>query len=255
MTMVAGFVCRDGLVIAADRQFTSEETATYQECKLSELRWKNGLAIWGYTTASTDTTRRVKDELSRRFSPDNTVVRADIEDAIASSLRDSLREEEFFGLLFAAWTEDEEKILFSSSGTRVSVVPRCEIIGWSGSTLDRYLRGLYLRMGQLSVWQASVLGMYFILQGKNHNGQYVGGPTDVFIIDKNRKRQEIPIASSRVWETALEMMDQQIASLFTVMTDAEQFHGERHEAISKFLSKADLFGNQVRALKAKEDAP
>ena len=129
------------------------------------------------------------------------------------------------------------------------------MIGSGDSPLARYLRGLCLRMGELSVWQASVLGMYFILQGKTYDGQFIGGPTDVFIIDKNRRRQEIGVGSSRVWETALEMMDQQIASLFTVMTDAEQFHGERHEAISKFLSKADLFGNQVRALKAKEDAP
>ncbi|MGA7220626.1 MAG: hypothetical protein WBX38_20090 [Candidatus Sulfotelmatobacter sp.] len=254
MTMAAGFVCRDGLVIAADRQFTSD-LYTYQECKLSEVRWQNGVAIWGYS-GSPETARRVNEELQRRFNQNSMVLRADIEGTLASALKDaSFGKKEVWGILFGAWTEGEERILFSSSGTRVSVVPRCEVIGWGDSPLARYLRGLYLRMGQLTVWQASVLGMYFILQGKTYDGKYIGGPTDVFIIDKNRKRQEIPIASSRIWETLLEDMDQQIASLFLVMTDSNQFHGQRNEALGKFISKADLFGNQVRALKAKEDTP
>jgi len=254
MTMAAGFVCRDGLVLAADRQFTSD-FHTYQECKLRELRWSNGLAIWGYS-GSPDTARRVNEELAKRFNQDTTVIRSDIEHTLAFVLKDaSIEKKEFFGILFGAWTEAEEPILLSSSAVKVSIVPRCEVIGWGDSPLARYLRGLYLRMGELSVWQASVLGMYFILQGKTYDGKYVGGPTDVFVIDKNRKRHEIGVASSRVWETALEAMDQQIVSLLSVMTDAEKFHGERHEAVSQFLSKADLFGNQVRALKAKEDTP
>jgi hypothetical protein len=250
--MAAGFVCRDGLVIAADRQFTSD-FHTYQECKLRELHWNNGLAIWGYS-GSPDTARRVNDELVKRFNRDTTVIRADIERTLASALKDaSIEKKEFWAILFGAWTEMEEPILFSSSATKVLIVPRCEVIGWGDSPLARYLRGLYLRMGQLSVWQTSVLGMYFVLQGKTYDGKYVGGPTDVFIIDKNRKRREIAIANSRVWETALEAMDQQIASLFSVFTDADVLHDARHQALSDFLSETEMFAAQVRALKVKED--
>jgi len=250
MTMAAGFVCRDGLVITADRQFTTD-LHTYQECKLRELRWKNGLAIWGYA-GSPETARRVNEELAKRFNPGVTVVRADIESTITSVLKPILKKKEFWGLLFGAWTEGEEQILFSSSGKEVSIVPRCEVIGWGDSPLARYLRGLYLRMGQLSVWQASVVGLYFILQGKTYDGKYIGGPTDVFIIDKNRKRREIEIASSRVWESALEAIDQQIATLFSVFTDADVLQGAKHQAVADFLGKAAMFAAQVRALKAKE---
>lgn len=253
MTMAAGFVCRDGLVLAADRQFTSLTVGhTYQECKLSELRWNNGLAIWGYS-GSPDVARRVNEELGKRFNQGTTVIRADIEHTLTSALKDaSIGKKEFFGILFGAWTEAEEPILFSSSAATVSPVPRCEVIGSGDSPLARYLRGLCLRMEPLSVWQASVLGMYFILQGKTYDGQFIGGPTDVFVIDKNRKRHEIGVASSRVWETALEMIDQQIATLFSVFTDAEMFDRARTEALFKFAGKAELFGNQVRALRAKE---
>jgi len=251
MTMATGFVCRDGLVIAADRQFTSD-LHTYQECKLRELRWSNGLAIWGYS-GSPDTARRVNEELAKRFKQDTTVIRADIEDTLASVLKDAhIDKKEFWGMLFGAWTEAEEPILLSSSAAKVLLVPRCEVIGWDDSPLARYLRGLYLRMGQLSVWQTSVLGMYFILQGKTYDGKYVGGPTDVFIIDKNRQRQQIEIASSRVWETVLETLDQEIAILFSAFTDADTFDNGRMQALSRFAGKVEMFSGQVRALKAKE---
>ncbi len=249
MTMAAGFVCRDGLVIAADRQFTSD-FHTHQECKLSELQWKNGLAIWGYS-GSPDKARRVSEELATIFNQGTKVMRAEIEGALASVVKD-IKKKEFFGMLFGAWTEGEEQILFSSSGSEVSVVPRCEVIGWGDSPLARYLRGLYLRMGQLSVWQASVIGMYFILQGKTYDGKYIGGPTDVFIIDKNRKRREIAAANSRGWETVLETMDQQAANLFSVFTDADVSDNARHQAMSEFFGHADMFASHVRMLKAKE---
>jgi len=96
------------------------------------------------------------------------------------------------------------------------------------------------------------LGMYFILQGKTYDGKYVGGPTDVFIIDKNRQRQQIEIASSRVWETALETLDQEIAILFSAFTDADTFDNGRMQALSRFAGKVEMFSGQVRALKAKE---
>lgn len=65
MTMAVGFTCKDGLVIASDRQFTGE-TYTYQGCKLSELRWANGIAMWGYA-GFPETARRFRDELGKRF--------------------------------------------------------------------------------------------------------------------------------------------------------------------------------------------
>jgi hypothetical protein len=250
MTMAAGFVCRDGLVIAADRQFTSD-IHTYQELKLSELRWKNGLAIWGYA-GSPKRARHVSEELAKLFNRDTTVMREVIESALTLAVQ-GIPKKEFFGTLFGAWTEGEEKILLSSSGSEVTIVPRCEVIGWGDSPLARYLRGLYLRMGQVSVWQASILGMYFILQGKTYDGKYVGGPTDVFIIDKNRKRQEIGVGSSRVWETALEAMEQQLVTLFSVFTDADVLPADKRQAMSEFLGKTELFAAQVRGLKAKED--
>jgi hypothetical protein len=252
--MAAGFVCRDGLVISADRQFTSLTVGhTYQECKLSELQWNKGLAIWGYS-GSPDVARRVKDELEKRFNQSTTVIREEIEHALASALRNAnIGKKEFFGILFGAWTEAEQPILFSSAGAIVSLVPRCEVIGSGDSPLARYLRGLCLRMRPLSVWQASVLGMYFILQGKTYDGQFIGGPTDVFIIDKNRKRRQIEVGSSRVWETVLEIMDQQAANLFAAFTDADLSEGERTQVLSQFLGQAHTYSIQARALKVKEE--
>jgi hypothetical protein len=251
VTMAAGFICRDGLVITADRQFTSD-LHTYQECKLRDLRWCNGLAIWGYA-GSPETARRVSEELTKRFNQNTTVLRTEIQNILLSILDGILKKKEVFGMLFGAWTDGEDRILLSASGPGVSVVPRCEVIGWGDSPLARYLRGLYLRMGQLSVWQASVLGMYFILQGKTYDGKYIGGPTDVFIIDKNRKRREIEVGSSRAWETVLETMDQQVANLFSVFTDADVSEIDRHQAMSEFFGRVDMFSSQVRTLKVGEN--
>lgn len=185
MTLCVGFQCRDGLVLAADRQVTFPQSHTFQECKLHTLRWKNGRALWGFAANNVDTSKTVWVELEKYFTPSVLISREGIADALGEVLRRSLKgkRKEQFLMLFGTWTEGEHKALFLCNGVDVIYGDRCEVIGWGDSALSRFWRGIFLNTFSFTVDQASLVAIYMVSQEKKYNGQYVGGDTDVYILD------------------------------------------------------------------------
>jgi hypothetical protein len=110
---------------------------------------------------------------------------------------------------------------------------------------------MYLRTLSLpTVYQASVIAIYFVLQAKNYDGQYVGGGTDVYLIGPpDRTPYVIDVAQTSVWEKELGIIESWTANLLGFLTDpgiSEDWISRRKE---EFMVKLDDFTGKVRSMK------
>jgi len=221
MTMAVGFVCEDGVVIAADRQLTSPNF-TYPECKLGGHKWVKGRSIWAYS-GNADTAKRLAEELWKDdcFGQFSKVSEwSDISERLQLALKKCLAKKEGFQTLFAAWTEGAKlPYLFLTNGINVIGVQKCDVIGTADSPLTRFLRGVFLSFPSYpTIQQAINWAIYFILQTKIYDGQFVGGGTDVWSIDSNRQTHVMDPAWTGPWEKELQMMEFKTIALFGLLT-------------------------------------
>jgi len=244
VTMAVGFLCIKGVVIAADRQMTGS-SYTFQECKLGSFKWLNGRAIWGYS-GNYDTAKVVGQQLESRFGLNATIQPSDIQENLKQALLSSIPKKESFQNLFGVVAEGQIK-LFVCSGSMVTDAGRCEIIGWGDSALGRYLRGLFLKGLMLpTTMQAAVAGIYLILQGKNYDGQYVGGGPDVLTLSLDGTMGVIDRAKSGEWEKELETIEGWTVQTFNFLTEPRITPEWISRRFEEFNSKAESFCSKVR---------
>jgi hypothetical protein len=130
----------------------------------------------------------------------------------------------------------------------VLAVDRCEIIGYGDSPLARFLRGRLLDLPfGLTVAQARIYTTYFISQAKKYDGQYVGGPTDVYSIEFNwqKQRGEIRIVEADQtpgWEDTINLFQRELDVLFHRLCDANNPVG-CEAALKEFDASAARFNN------------
>jgi hypothetical protein len=115
MTMAVGFLCRDGVVIGADRQVTGPNY-TFPECKLSSVKWKNGHGIFAYS-GNHDTYRDLEMEIHKRFVGTASIARSDVKPLLKESLVTALKKKEQFFTLFGFMVDHEWQSLLMSVGT------------------------------------------------------------------------------------------------------------------------------------------
>jgi hypothetical protein len=197
--MAVGFLCRDGVVIGADRQVTGANY-TFPECKLTNPRWKNGDGILAYS-GDRDTFLNFADEIGVRIPHDGEFNDQALNRILKECLGAlALKEDESFFTLFGYWLDGKGKqpslLMSHSSGlnTRIVGVPQCEVIGYADSPLTRFLLGR-LRDLQLGYWttsqvgittgQAMVYATYFISLAKKYDGQFVGDGIDLYSISRS----------------------------------------------------------------------
>ena len=60
--------------------------------------------------------------------------------------------------------------------------------------------------------------IYFVLQAKTYDGQFVGGGTDVLFMDSNRQTHVMDIAWTEPWEKELQLMEFKTMALFGLLT-------------------------------------
>ena len=251
MTMCMGFACGNGLVIAADRQQTFPDGHTFHEIKVYPLKWKNGRAIWGYAADNSDTSKIIRETLGQRFSLEKAINRTEIKTVLTEILCGTLRAEEQFHMLFGGWTEGEHRVLLRANGTDVVYADRCEVIGSGDSSLSRFWRGLFLEMPlNPSIWQASVAAIYFIMQAKKYDGQFVGGGTDILVMadsPSNNLRVFSPELSER-WEKRLELAEREMVRFLTSITFAEGITNTVEERLL-FDTTLESFAAEIRVMK------
>lgn len=238
MTIAVGFACQDGIVIAADRQVTGTGY-TYQDCKLRAHRWKNGMAIWGFS-GDVDTQKLIWQDIEKTFSRDAVIGKEEIQATLSQIVASHMRKKEEFYLIFGTFV-DGKRALFIASKARVTFGDRCEVIGWGDSPLSRYLRGLFIRYGQMpTIRTAAVKAIDFIRQAKNYDGQYVGGDTDVYMLNSTDNTMlAIHPTYARELERDLELVEIHRESLLRDLLDPDgnqQSIAQSSAHLSKFTS-------------------
>jgi 20S proteasome alpha/beta subunit len=182
VTMAVGFLCRDGVVVAADRQVTGTNY-TFPECKLIHFGWKHGCGILAYS-GTRDTFTTFAAELGTRLPNNVELTDKKIKELLKDCLKASVEKKETFLTIMGYWIEGHQPSLIMSSTTqRIVDVPDCEVIGYGDSPLARSLLGRFRLLPRVSVHQARVYAVDFIAQAKKYDGQYVGDDTDVYSID------------------------------------------------------------------------
>ncbi|HEY6766796.1 MAG TPA: hypothetical protein VI386_18710 [Candidatus Sulfotelmatobacter sp.] len=225
MTMAVGFICYDGIVIAADRQVTGRHY-TFEESKMTSFMWANGHGVLAYA-GERDTQLEVARQFKPRFELAKEMSPADIREALSESLSATLRKKEVFQTLFGYWNNDTPQVLLMSNGNdRVVDVPQCEVIGYGDSPLARFLLGRLTEISQygVSVRQARVYATYFISQAKKYDGQYVGGGIDIYSIDHSCKYEQLCtrlIKAGREWEDEINLFQNKMDLLFHRVADTK----------------------------------
>ena len=253
--MAVGFLCRDGVVVAADRQITGANY-TFPECKLIHFAWKNGCGILAYS-GGRDTFLTFAKELGTRLAGDCELTDQEVRELLKGCLKASIEKKETFLTIMGYWIEGRRPSLIMSTSTqRIVDVPDCDVIGYADSPLARSLLGRFRGLPErVSVHQARIYAVDFISQAKKYDGQYVGDDTDVYSIDNKTEPSEICppalsttyVSGSRAvriidagetkrWETQIAEMRFQLDLWFNEVID-----DEGGASISYFEGLSELF--------------
>lgn len=246
--MAVGFLCKDGVAIGADRQVTGANY-TFPECKLSTANWKNGSAIWAYS-GERDTHLEFDKEIFSRFWREETITPEQVKPHLQDSLKSSLRKKEVFHTLFGYLLDGEYPVLLMGTASdRVLVVRECEVIGYGDSPLARFLIGRYTDMPfSLTVQQARMYIVYFISQAKKYDGQFVGGPIDVWTVDQSgdngaRCTRILDAGQTPAWEQEINLFQYKMDVLFHRLTDASEKSFDRSAVMNEFSTAMERFSN------------
>jgi hypothetical protein len=192
MTFCIGIQCSDGIVISADRKMTFHGGHTFQDCKLHSLKWANGIGAWGWAGNNVDISKAFWLEVEKRMTKSHSFTRDEIHQLLKDILNGVMAgKNEIFQTLFGARLDPvglkmPERYLWLSDGVDVNFADRCDFIGSGDSPLSRYLRDIYLSIvGMPDVWQSSAFAIYILMQEKTYEGQLIGGPTDVIILESS----------------------------------------------------------------------
>lgn len=225
--MAVGFACRDGLVIGADRQVTGSNY-TFPECKLDGIKWANGHAIYAYS-GNRDTYNAFRQTVWTKFVAPNAVLsHPEIEGILKDCLQAVLSPKEVFHTLFGYWLDGMFPILLLTVGAkRITQVNECEVIGYGDSPLARFLLGTFKDVPHfVTVHQARIYATYFISQAKKYDGQYVGGPIDVYSLDCSgdggqRCVRILDAGQTGKWEEEANLMRYWMDVLFSHVTNKD----------------------------------
>lgn len=188
--MAIGFLCSDGVVIGADRQLTAGQF-TFPECKLISTKWANGHGILGYG-GNNDTFREFKKHFYAKFWGNFTFAPDEVSARLQECLKASVQKGEQFQSLFGFWLDGEQyPSLVTSAKRRVMDVDEIEVVGCADSPLTRFLIGTFKDVPhRVTVHQARIYATYFISQAKKYDGEFIGGPIDVYSIDMSGQSGE-----------------------------------------------------------------
>lgn len=230
MTLAAGFICTDGILIAADRRITGA-VYTYSECKLTKLYWANGCALVAYA-GNRDTNTIFVDELGKQLPFNMESSTSATRSKFESALRASVPAGEAFAAIFGFWlTKNPRPTMFlgnvmQDGSVRITEPLEHEIIGSADTSLARFhLHNIKAVVGGLSTYQAAIYAVRLIGASIAFDGQYVGGGIDAMTITPRSDIGKIGIGSfAALGEIAsqVELMDYWYEAFFRQLTGAHK---------------------------------
>jgi hypothetical protein len=228
MTVGLGFMCEDGIVVAADRQMTGSNY-TFREGKVFPLKWKNGGALWAYA-GNRDKAMKLKNEAESQFGAETTLNKEAVRATWEATLKLSLKKGDKFQTLFGCVLRGTHW-LWMSNGREIAEVPDCEIIGLGDSPLARYLRGNFIRIpGPITTEQARLYAAHFVSLAEQYDGEFCSGGADIGEV--NEKWTIIfDAAQTEEWAKQIQELEYRWELLFRVLANRTfDFDIEMHDA-------------------------
>jgi len=196
MTITAGFIAHDGILLCSDSQYTSSERTDDQKIF---ARFFEGAAVVfalsGDTAYGRTAIEDCREAISSFPSEQRTIpnIRKTVRRVMKRILADydarRLEPSERPQFLVAITTREEETRLFSTRETAMSPVTRYECQG-SGSYLGNYIIGPIYQEG-MSVSEAAVIAMSALSAAKKHD-TYCGGFSQFVAIARGRLTAVLP---------------------------------------------------------------
>jgi 20S proteasome alpha/beta subunit len=185
-------LCRDGVVIGADRE-VSYDTTKFHGPKAHIIQ-KRGLQIGMVGAGSEDLITWGAQELDRRLRDNQSAedVRLAAE-ALAQDVYDrhvKAEPKHSLHMLIGIKTDVEIRLL-KVAGTVVVWESGWEAVGYGHEVANYALRGLYRHADSVSPEQATILTAQALKAAKDH-AKYCGGPSDVIVLKRGYHAWRLP---------------------------------------------------------------
>lgn len=231
MTIAAGILCKDGIVLCADTELASNSLRTNRSKIFAAAESEHvhvAVAASGdydFASAAVEYT----DPLMRDIKPDTKIdnVRNAFEDAISDLYQNHIWKnptlQRDFSLLVAVWSREEGFALFKTVETVILRVTDFDVLGTGGDLADYILKKSY--RDNITVSQAVAFSAHMLAEVKNH-GQGCGGETNIATLTAKGYSQ-ISVRAAGAYETAMygvEQLTRNVTSArFDPATSDEQY--------------------------------
>ena len=190
MTLIAGFRCRDGFVIAADTEMTMEPIISFQGHKLADYYDTSNVralvvAYSGDVGYAEMASQKIRDAVQALSSPTLADIKGHVETVVGRIYEDHLfklwkttgREEPYIELIVGVEDQKREFGVLRTRSTSVSEVQHHTFAG-SGAYLAEHLAERLLASSPvpMAVTEHLVRQIFREIKGK---GAYVGGNTEI----------------------------------------------------------------------------
>ncbi len=178
MTVAAGFVCKDGVILCADTEVTTGNTGKYQQSKVVHLHGVSYAVYAGDVAfvAEIAPQLRARIRATKSISALATDVGAEWKRCFTEHYTKPPKSEKTFAyLLLTLWDPDRVK-LYSALARNFYEVGTFEIFGTGADVARAAVAPFYTP--DIKVEDATVLGIYGISQAKKY-AQLCGGETEV----------------------------------------------------------------------------
>jgi 20S proteasome alpha/beta subunit len=227
MTIVVGFQCSDGVVIAADRLLSAEGSHKFQEEKLLPIECLNSTFYLAYS-GSPVLAKEAREKLLHRldaidsdFLGRKPITRQQAQECIETTLVE-MAQQRFdrlsLSLLIVAIYPNASPDLWIFSDNGFHTVFDFEVIGVGDSSLIRYLQQLYHTSDTVSYCER--LAIFLIEKAKAHIDG-CGGQTDLVTIATNSKGrwEATKLSEEAITELAAKMARRERGILREIIED------------------------------------
>ncbi len=190
VTTAIGFQCTDGIVLAADSEFTYSSNLKIEDSKFIKYEQPELSVLitgsaqnWNYLAMTAQKiSQRIPQEASNNLQDVQDLIEAIIRDVYQNSISLLPPGAADFDMLIAARTPNGELGLLHADGPSITRVNGFECVG-TGLALGKYL-GDVLFDREITLQQGVFLASYILRLAKKYV-PYVGGHSNIFVVKEN----------------------------------------------------------------------
>lgn len=239
MTIAAGILCRDGVVLGTESEITTSSMKTTRNKIFRTWAHDSHLRAVMATVGDYDFAKAAMQFTDPVFEteqpPTAANVRSALQDAVSEMYENhvwknpnpSLHRD--FGLMAALWGKDQGFFLFKTVETAVIRIQSYEVMG-SGGDLADYILKKHVHE-DIPVAEAVGILIYMLSEVKKH-GQGCGGETAIAVLEEHRY-SEVTQEQVDEYEAGMMRLDDLARQVFQICFDPERTTPTYHKAVDK----------------------